>query len=153
MITPKEGLNYEVPKDNDRNNIYVFTLTVTDSFGKTDTARVSVTVVNVAETLTAPQDVAEASTGMEVEENSPLKHEYRRCASSLPTPATALTRLTRCSAGPASADPQESASFRIHRDNGQIYVNAGVELRGSANAMRTDSDCNVRVRITGLEDR
>ena len=65
-----DGLNYEAPKDADRNNIYVFTLTATDSSGGTGTTTVSVTVTDVGETLAANADV---TSSMRVEENSPLK--------------------------------------------------------------------------------
>ena len=143
VITPEEGLNYEVPKDTDRNNIYVFTLTVTDSFGKTDTAAVSVTVVNVVETLTANTG---AST-VEVEENSPLKTDIgERIEPTDPGDSTYQTYKLN----DATDSDGHSAYFRIHRDDGQIYVNKEFDYEATPTLCAANV-CSVTVTITGLK--
>ena len=142
VIVPKSGLNYESPKDADRNNIYVFTLTVTDSSGRTDTATVSVTVTDFTEPLVAPDDV----DGMTVEENSPLRTNIGKPIEPS-DPGDSTYQTYELLDGTDADATGNSAYFRIHRDDGQIYVND--ELDYEAAPCGTDSACSVMVTITG----
>ncbi len=141
VITPKAGLDYEAPKDADRNNIYTFTLTVTDSFGNMDTATVSVTVTNVVETLAANT----AASTMEVEENSPLRTSIGQpIKPSNPGDSTyQIYDLVVDAAG-------HSAYFDIHHDDGQIYVDKELDYEATPTLCAANV-CSVTVTITGLK--
>ena len=143
VITPKSALDYEAPKDADRNNIYVFTLTVTDSSRATDTATVSVTVTDATETLTANTD---AST-MRVAENSPLRTNVGDPIQ--PTDPGDSTYQTYA-LNDATANSGHSDYFRIHRDDGQIYVNKELDFEATPTLCAANV-CSVTVTITGLK--
>ena len=141
VITPKSALNYEAPKDADRNNIYVFTITVTDSSGGRDTATVSVTVDDVEE----PMSIGTIGN-MEVDENSPLRTDV-----GMPIepddPGDSTYQTYELIHGTDEEVLEDDYFFRIHRDDGQIYVNKDLDYEAAPCGI--NSQCSVRVRVIG----
>ena len=58
--------DFEVPTDNDTNNIYVYTLTATDDDGNSDTVNVAITITNVDEAPAKPANLTAAPGDTEV---------------------------------------------------------------------------------------
>ena len=142
VITPKSALNYEAPKDADRNNIYVFALIATDSARKTGSTTVSVTVTDLPEDLEAGDPPA----GMTVEENSPLRTNIGMPIQ--PEDSGDSTYQTY-ELLDGTDGPGDSAYFRIHRDDGQVYVNKELDYEARPTTICGNNECSVNVEITG----